>query len=254
MLKKADQYLKYLPLVYSTFVIWGYVFISVYYSKFDIEIAPYLEISEIVLLLNNDIVELLALTFTGLYFTFCYRYISLCIILRILNPLLKKIRMKNIYHFGIWAYSPLFIYALVKNYDCPGEFLILITSGMLFISIFSFRFKRYPFPRLKNTLPLFVLGTVLMIAGSWQYSLDKAKTTYNSKSTKEIIFKSSNDTIRTGDNYKFIGQTRKYIFILDSLTNKSTVYNRADIISITSKIPKSRKELKLEKLKNRNGS
>lgn len=240
----SKDYLKQFYTILGPFlIILGYFKLHFYYINYNIRIADYLEFTEILTLILDDIgIVFLALVVAFLSRFFIYSYLDNSRSDKLSEKFKKKtnflkriiIQIKlNIYLviFTILTTIVMFI-CRFWFFEVYAKFWLFFLIGPAFILYifalheFSYLYhKKYgegPDNNITNTIGIFFLTAGMVLI---QVPSNIKKT--NGPSSREICFEYENTTIKTDEKLKYLGKSKNYIFLYDSANLRAKVFERS---------------------------
>jgi hypothetical protein len=259
-----EKITKLTPLVGAFLIFCGVLHLYIYYHFFHILIFNYLDFSEILVSFFNLMVVLIALIttiFSGL-FAFYTNFLNTSKILPYKFTVFY-FKKKNLWTLILLVVSTLFLYCLVLvSPDNPDSKTVLFSTW--FVAIFGCTFLVFgliwpialeaqeiildsqkiilpgiePEPEKKiyhyKYIILYVVLFVFM--GVQIFTIQEVRHKIKDKNKIRVtIVTIDNDTIITNSTHYYIGRTNNYVFLFDSLDNKTDVFPVSQIKKYTFK-------------------
>jgi hypothetical protein len=202
-----------------------------YYSRFGIDVVPFLEPTEVVF----SFVTLLPLTF----FVLLYLFLGIAIVhvLRIFGFHNRPFYI----HLSIGMFIGglgLLILAYLFNADIFGNYFGIMLLYLFFFTrliVFDSLGKLRKFPKVALVCAMMIIYLVLQ--SNWKSS----QIVEHKNHQAEVLMKLPNLTIRTNDSLFYIGSTKAYTFFWNAASKKSLVYPLSVIESMEIKDKTERK-------------
>lgn len=247
MQKYLDNYKSNIPIILLVFYSLGYIYLDRYYSRFNISIENYINLSDIIFV---TIRTLVSLSLIYLIIEFCLIIVSMTI-LRIvyskdLNYKIRgRIKDKQIYK----RYHSIVINKLIhKNTNGVSFFIFMIIPFMLVyfidesIAIFTIFFPfliikiyqiiHYEDDEEKNRMiqiSLSFLYVILIICFAIWGHID-GNLNKTSKNSSIVEFSENQKSYNTNlDSLNYIGETSSYLFLYDRNNRNSLIFNKQNI-------------------------
>lgn len=227
-LKILDEILKYLPILGVILIISGNIKLLIYYKEFNLEIFPFIQLSEIIILfMQNSLAYLLlflACILSLIIFKLNHRQnISTSFFKRIVFYVTKR----NLFFLLIFFSITCLVYNCLRpkpnlNEMCTLLVVFIFLTYLIPIIIQELYLK---LKLKKKTLPsvLIVILFFSIITFSILSAVNEA-TKVKSGYYKKVEVQFENSTFKSNLNCYYIGQTQNYIFIYDSKANSTTSY------------------------------
>jgi hypothetical protein len=226
------RWIEIITLVYFYLLICGITSEYLFYSFFSVNISEYLEITEIVFLLYDDLIRFLitivfgVILITGIQQIISIPLIIISVIINVKDEIKKKeykpIKWLNI---NSWYYQMAIIilsFTTLYLIDIQATSAICFTLGFGFKYILQY-YRNTDVRQIGLTLSGVVLtGLIIM------YPLSKGKNI--KENTKEVtIIMNDNIEYNTGKELKYLGSIKSYTFLYNINDSLSTVLKRANI-------------------------
>jgi hypothetical protein len=241
--KKVIQPL--LPFIGSFLIIFGYIKLSLYYNKFDIDINNYLELTEILTLFLNDIIFfIISILGVALFSFITTSKIELERDNDVKGKLVKsnnfwERRKQNYILFKElhWISGLLIILYIIGYIWFRDKFwdFFATTSPLIAFTIFvsllmEFRYKYYNVygKELNSTINNLVF--ILLIFSVHTYGTIKSDTKRIENNPRtEISFKYLGEEIKSDKQLRFLGQTKNYMFLYNKSLKETEVFERSKV-------------------------
>ncbi|WP_452600798.1 hypothetical protein [Pontimicrobium sp. MEBiC06410] len=241
-----------LPLAYIVLICIGYTEKSIFYSKFDIEIAPYLNFEEylfIFLPIGSILIVIFFIFSIYMSGLFGASYALFGGVKNILeNSEIPKNKCREIYFYKktkkirrvlatilitilfIAPLSLIFIFAITKTFYMREFTVIIFIWGliMLLLSIYLSFKKESPV----SLLLIYAFAMSFLIPILWNQKTKKADKILSGKPDIKVSFINDNKLIKTNDTLVFIGQTKGYLFLRDLKSNGNSIYKKDNISNV----------------------
>jgi hypothetical protein len=253
MNKYLEIFKSNLTVITLIFYVLGYTYLAMYYFQFDIFIANYINLQDILFTTINSLV---LLTLTYLFVEFGLYIIGILILKTIFHLFIKRKFLKRL---GNKARVQKYLKFRNEKYyldNIEGTtlfLLILITFMLLYfgdekILIFSLFFpffiiKLYQIiPKEKGEMQIqlnqFFLGLLTFIFilcfAYWGYK--EGTIAKNSKNEQQIEFREQDIAYNTkSDSLNFIGETNEYLFLYNNKNRETLIFSKSGISSLKIK-------------------
>jgi hypothetical protein len=241
------------PVIGAFLIFIGYLKLHLYYSHWDINIANYLDFSEITLSFLNDTNTVLFLTLMMLL-QMTLGIVTLTTIDNKIKTETSKIQADNSNSGSqtdeFLGLFPTIDKAIEENHKPVVIVLFILTAifVILFLCFLNLTSLYISFVLFIQLLALFldsILGikdektlvqtSFVIILLGFTYCLAKYDIKQTEISTKQITLQSnSNENICTDKNFIFIGKTNNYYFFFDKVKNQSTIIQGTSISKTTT--------------------
>ena len=234
-----ESILRWISFSAIVLVIAGNIYVSSYYSEFNINIYEYIEISEVFSLFLSELLKLAAWVFPILMLLVAF-YVNrdrLFSSSRNINrkwDIIQLVLVLIILCGSLW--SIFYVKNIIINYifSISGTIYFCITMGRLYMKSFS-----------DTKQVKWIYATIVIIAVQSYFFLDKTGKTFardlkfSNAINQQTVFYFENDTIKTTLDYKLIGSTNKYTFFHERVSpslsrtvifNKDKLFNRAETL------------------------
>jgi hypothetical protein len=206
----------YIPIGYSLFLFWGLLNEYLYYSLFNINISSYLELTEVLLLMYDEVLNIILFVILGLLAFAIVDFIA-DVLTMIASIIFKKLKGKS---------KPKFLPSLLSMI----AWIILITTGdyealpFLGFSIGLLTIMFYALGSSKNIImfPISLLTLIFLI-----HPLNKKDKLLKDTSPHKVILKDS--TLINLENPILIGETRNYVFLFQPEDSSTVGISRSDV-------------------------
>ncbi len=242
MMKYLESYKTNIPVIILVFYSLGYIYLNRFYSRFDISIENYINLTDIIFVTIVNLVKL-AIFFLFIEFVLVLisRFVLKLLYSKKLNPKSDpRLRNQEIYdrYYNLVVYKQIngvSFFILLLGLFIPLLIEIDFSYLILFLPFFiikTHQITNYENKEEKNRM-LQYLGLImyflLMICFAiWgHYDGNNVKT---SDSQKNIEFRENKILYNTAtDSLNFIGETSSYLFIYDKHKRKTLVLNKQKI-------------------------
>jgi hypothetical protein len=234
-----ESILKWISFSAIVLVIAGNIYVSSYYSEFNINIYEYIEISEVFSLFLSELLKLAAWVFPILMLVIAF-YLNRDRLFSSSQNISRKWDIIQLILFliilcgSVW--SIFYVKSIIIKYifSISGTIYFCITMAQVYIKYFS-----------ETKHVKWIYATIVIISVQSYFLIDKTGRTFAEelKSTNAInpqtVFYFENDTIKTSIDRKLIGSTNKYTFFYERVSpsisrtvifNKDKLFNRAEIL------------------------
>lgn len=233
-MEEKNSLLQYTTIFYSILTILGYEYLDKYYGHWGIEIYPFLDFSEILLLFLRNITSVMIVLSLSVYFflfgnyyDFVYKFSSI------------KFNINERKLVQIIVIVSLLI--SVIGFYFKNETLILYNSILVYSMIFIFSFNKINIilerkgVKLSNEFSKILLIFFYLFLINISYSNYDYKMILNKEKVNIISFQYENRMINSNDSILFIGSTSKYIFLHNLKSKHNYIYEKSNIKNIVLK-------------------
>lgn len=247
MLEKVEAVIKFFPLIFVLLTTFGYVHLQCYYYFFDIEILNYLDLFEIILLFFNTSILLIAgiLIVIALSFALDFKISNEADF--VTEESKKKTQSKMQSYINLLALCVAVLLLAKIGFDLIfGHYIgIIFPIGFIICGIIFFVFEKYILKILfyNNRNPFFFFSVgisfgalLLIILMSVTSSIQKGyDVRYNYLTLKQVCFSYNDKIIKTSKYVKYIGETKKNLFLFDSKKNETIIFKMENIDNLRIK-------------------
>ena len=223
---KLEQYLKFTPLAYVSLVIYSYIGLEVYYSRFGLDILGHSNISEIIISPLDDFL------FALLISVFLYA----------INELLFKVEsianesyVTKIKVSAITTLMGLTIILMVTFLKVPF-YWILIFSGVLGFLLFYSSRRFYQSAFFNNHIQKYsrqyftIFGTIVFLTGNIAINYHLAESFLRNQNSKRVELQIKSTNAR--QHSRLIGETYSTLFLWSDSTQTARALRKSEVISV----------------------
>jgi hypothetical protein len=244
---KNIDYTKTIYIIATVLLCAGIINQTVYYSFFNIPITNFLSISEILLLFTQDIIRYVIVLFIVIFINMIFStdkgslefkryFINYCQTIDIETRISKYLKRKKISFLTFIIVFVIFLWMLRGE----AKILYLVTLAFfletIYILLRFYIFENYRKMRLKGELKkedkhfglLFSYSVHFVFFVACWSIYDVRDVKYNQKYIN-VSFKTNYGTILSDSTKYYIGQTEKYVFLHNSVLDKTFVYKMDNI-------------------------
>lgn len=222
------RWIEIITLVYFYILICGITSKHIFYSFFNVNISEYLEISEIVFLMNDDLIRFLFSIIFGLMLISGIQQIisvPLILISIIVNIKNKEHKTFESLEVDTWYYQ---ILILLLSFMTLYLLKIEITSKVCFILGFGLKYILKYYQNITVRQAGLTVGGLLLTFLIIINPVSKWKDI--EKNTKEVsIIMDDNIKYNTGNELKYLGSTKNYTFLYNTTDSLTMVLKRSNI-------------------------
>jgi len=210
------------PAGYLLFVFWGLLYETIYYSTFDVNIINYIDITEVLLVLYDDILFAILFAVIGMFAAGAIK-MPLDIIALILSKVKKRYINPEKLFFPIVVIVGFIMLFISIPYDSNILNLFGTFFGAVWFSSIEYTFDK-DFKTTKYAVVLIIFTTILLIPTSFR----NAKLAIKEPKEIEVSFINKNIDHRTLGSI-LLGETRNYVFLYSIQDSTTTPVNRSQI-------------------------
>ena len=240
--------LQYTTLIYAFLTFLGYSYIDTYYSRWNIEIYPLLDASEIIFAIINNLNYLTSISVIS---TLLYMLSTQIIHPNIMVTHMKQIKIK----YNLTAISETiihYIYLLLIYFVTIGLFYIIYlidrNEYLLIFVIINFSIIMLSIELYFTTIPDFFdsfniqvnkyyLKIVLISVFVYLTNINSANLRFSYIEHKIYVntfsFNYENKKYKSNDSLLYIGSTSKYLFIRNKINNTNLIFEKVNVKNLS---------------------
>lgn len=251
MEKTLEKFKSNIPIIILIFYSLGYVYLNRFYSRFNISIENYINLTDIIFFAINSLIKITLLFFI---IEIILSIISIFILkIYYLSEKDEKIKEEKIdTNLKYASFTIFIIFGFLLNFIIKGDIVIYFSYFFTFFLVKTFQITHFENKEdKKNMLEfLFIFLYLLLLISFAIWGYKDGNFTKDNECKNEIIFNENDKKFDTSsDTLNFIGETSLYVFLFDNKNRKSLIFqkDKIDNFKINDKSLTEKKEDSLSK-------